>query len=517
MTEHGSDKEQHGHTEILPASLDFSSLRNSETADSDVQHQESARQRGLIAGICVLGLALTALVLFPDSLLPSEDEPSAATPLTQNTTTNPGQAVPTAIGEQGSPWSDAQLARQRELAQKTLEQLLDAQFSLQERGVESWAEAAYSNITARAISGDEHYRGRRFRESNEDFSAALVEAQTLLAGLPARLAGLLSEARLAVTEYRQADAQRLYETIVLIEPEHEAALAELPRVAKIPELAAQLAIADAAQNEQRYPDALRAIEQMISLDPERQGLDERRTLLVAEIVEGQFVQSMSEGYRWLDSGARQNAQQSFNKALALKPGAPEALAALKQLSSQQALDQMAEHYRRAAQAESVEDWAGAVKAYSAALLLDPNLAEAQKKKSYAQQREKMATAIQTLNRDPLRLADAGIYQKALRIRAAAAAINNKGPKHQRQTAQLETHLRLAQTAANVFVRSDGLTKVTIQRVQALGNVDSTRLSLKPGRYTAIGVRQGYRDVRKEFVVPQGAKNVEVEIRCEQTI
>jgi hypothetical protein len=64
--------------------------------------------------------------------------------------------------------------------------------------------------------------------------------------------------------------------------------------------------------------------------------------------------------------------------------------------------------------------------------------------------------------------------------------------------------------------SDGLTDITLLRVRRLGTLAEQTLSLRPGVYTAVGIRSGYRDVRIKFEV-QPDKQSTVEVRCVETI
>ena len=49
--------------------------------------------------------------------------------------------------------------------------------------------------------------------------------------------------------------------------------------------------------------------------------------------------------------------------------------------------------------------------------------------------------------------------------------------------------------------SDMETSVRINRVGILGKFEQTNLDLLPGKYTAVGTREGYRDIRIEFNIP----------------
>jgi hypothetical protein len=54
-------------------------------------------------------------------------------------------------------------------------------------------------------------------------------------------------------------------------------------------------------------------------------------------------------------------------------------------------------------------------------------------------------------------------------------------------------------------------------VGAIGAFRRKELRLKPGRYVATGSRDGYRDVRREFVVVPGGTVVVVEVRCTEVV
>jgi hypothetical protein len=59
--------------------------------------------------------------------------------------------------------------------------------------------------------------------------------------------------------------------------------------------------------------------------------------------------------------------------------------------------------------------------------------------------------------------------------------------------------------------------VSIQRVGSYGSFARRELQLPPGKYTAVGTRSGYRDVRREFVVKPGAADLAIDVRCDEPI
>ncbi len=99
----------------------------------------------------------------------------------------------------------------------------------------------------------------------------------------------------------------------------------------------------------------------------------------------------------------------------------------------------------------------------------------------------------------------------------AARVSTPGTRLQAQQARLSEQLRQAETPVKVALASDNATDVQIYRVGKLGLFEHRDLELMPGRYTVVGTRQGYRDVRKELNLLPGAQPSTLVVRCEEPI
>ena len=78
-------------------------------------------------------------------------------------------------------------------------------------------------------------------------------------------------------------------------------------------------------------------------------------------------------------------------------------------------------------------------------------------------------------------------------------------------------MEASQIPLDIKLVSDNLTDVTVMRIGDLGLFEQTTLSLKPGRYVALGKRIGYREVREEFVVGFGQTPETVLVQCTERI
>ena len=122
-----------------------------------------------------------------------------------------------------------------------------------------------------------------------------------------------------------------------------------------------------------------------------------------------------------------------------------------------------------------------------------------------------------VERFTLRLSDAAVAAATEQLLAQARQVAPRGPVLEQQISQLDTALRKANTSVNVTLRSDEKTEVIVYKVARLGSFAQRELTLRPGNYTALGTRAGYRDVRQTFTITADAAPAPVTIVCTEPI
>lgn len=498
--------------EIAPIDLDFSALDSAQAADDTVAafSEEGVRPGWMMPALAGLLLLAFAVVF----LLPRVVQ----APQTSVVANGDLLETPIQVPDEASPWQQAQLAKQRNAAQQALEPLLDKQLDLEELQVELWASEQFQELVALAEEGDGYYRKREFIKATETFERALEIADTLLSSVAQRTLDSLQAGLQAIDNFDEQEARHAFDMALVFDADNEDAQAGLARLPVLDEVKAALEAAQLLEEQSQFSAAKVQLEKALALDSVRaETLSPRIDTLSDRIRDENFTRLMSEGYRNLDSGRRQAAISSFAEAAKLKPDESQPGVAIKQVRNEQALNAMASHFEKAERSEATEQWSAAVAAYKAALKIDGNLGDASKRLAYAKQRMKMDAALETLKNDPLRLANAEIYQKALKIVAAGRNISSPGPRLNEQLTTLEKQLTASRESKPVTISSDGITQVSLPRIARLGAIQQRQLNLKPGRYAAVGIREGFRDVRKEFVVPLGSSSVEVDVRCVEPI
>ncbi|MEP5764641.1 MAG: hypothetical protein ABJ308_08600 [Halieaceae bacterium] len=416
-----------------------------------------------------------------------------------------------------SPWSDAQLARQRKDAQEILAALLDEQFTLEEMSVELWAGEAFGSAQALAATGDEQYRQQEFLTAGETYQQALDAMLEIKASVDSVFADTLQRGLDALRSDQAKAALEALQLAIVLKPDDPSAQAALTRAQNLEPLLALLQQANDARDTGALENALGLLQQAVALDPEHPGASVQLASVEREIARRNFNQAMTAGYQALDEGRFDEAERQFTAAQRILPAAGETESALVQTRSARTRAQIDAYGQRAQAAAEREDWNQAVAAYQQILKIDKSVVFARAGLIQSKARAQLDNRLKKALSKPERLGDDKVYRDTRALYQQALALEQKGPLLREQLAQLDQALELAIVPIPVLLQSDEQTDVTVYKVSHLGSFRRRQLSLKPGVYTAVGVRSGFRDVRRKFTVNPGQTNNVVEISCTEPI
>jgi tetratricopeptide (TPR) repeat protein len=226
---------------------------------------------------------------------------------------------------------------------------------------------------------------------------------------------------------------------------------------------------------------------------------------------------MSEGLEALELGNWQAARSALNRASALRPEAPEVADAVARLEAGQRREALSNAIRRAREFEETEAWGDAEHAYSEILAVDPESARALEGRGRAAIRADLDQKLQYHIQYPDRMSSPQVLEDASAVLEEARGVEPSGPKLAAQINNLEQLIEIASKPIPVVLESDNMTEVVVYRHGKLGSFSRRELKLRPGTYTAVGSRAGYRDVRVRFQVsPNSSSNV-VMIRCSEPL
>jgi len=420
-------------------------------------------------------------------------------------------------GADAAPWSDAQAARLRKTAQEVAAELLDLQFALQERGVEQWAPTPFAEVETLAGDGDELYRNRQYEEATAHYQRGLTALQALQEAMPQELKRLLEQAQQAIEQGDAATAQAALAVAAIISPDDSDIAALQHRADVLPKLLPLLEQTATAEAAGDLSQAQLLLQQAVALDPQHQRAQSELQRVTTKARKQGFNEAMSQGYAALNEGHYGSARKSFRAAAKLQQGSTEAASALQEVAAAESAQRLVTLNQQGRSHEQQEQWQQAVAAYEQAQKLDGGVLFAREGLTRSRARAQLDRQLGKVIEEPGRLSDAAVATAAAQLLAQARQITPGGAVLSQQIRQLDTLLGQANSPVAVTLRSDHETEVLVYKVAKLGRFTERELSLRPGTYTALGTRDGYRDVRRSFTIAHDTAPAPVTIICTEPI
>jgi hypothetical protein len=411
----------------------------------------------------------------------------------------------------------AQLAKAKANAEQKLAEFLEAKDNLARKGVAEWGGAMYTEMIKLGEAADSFFMNKEYRTASEHYVRATSIAQDMAGRSGAALNSLLENGQTALQAGDGSLAQRKFGAALMINPSNQVARRGLQRAQTIETVIALLASGRQHEESGNLSLAAADYQKAIGLDPYSQEASDALKDVNLLIEEKQFQQQISEGLAAFHRNDYQLARQKLIKAKSLKPKSREVLDALSQVDQAIRLARIDAHQRQAQTAEQIEDWQGALKAYLAVLSIDQNVQFAIKGKNRAAEQIRIAKRLDFFLAKPDTLESDGQLKNAILLLGEAKEVKPRGPKLTARITRLEQLVRIAKTPVKITIESDNLTRVAVYRVGKLGRFEVRELELRPGTYTVVGARDGYKDVRQKIVVKPGRQPIRITVKCKVKI
>ena len=410
--------------------------------------------------------------------------------------------------------------------------------TLETRGAGVWGGPEFAMAKTRAAEsvGASDAGNTRIAEER------LADASRLLDQVESRAARALdtqiAAGQKALAAGQQEIANQAFELAKQIDP-NDKRIAEWQRHTR--NLSGVLPLLADGQNAEAAGDFSRAIQdysQVQRIDP---GNDKARSGLAratAASGDDNYAKAVGTGSAALGAGRIDDARAAFEKAHAIRPNGSEAMEGLSRINAAQSSKGFSSLRQKAAALEAQERWDEAVQVYDQALQADPSLAFAQEGKDRAAARAELSASMQALIDRPERLAAQSVRTQAKALLATANQQSPSGPVLRSEIAQLGQLLPDYQTSAwsgtaaadagtsrvnllekpvRLSLVSDNATAITIPSIGQFGTFSKRDIELKPGRYTVIGTRDGYREIHRDITIAPGQESQTISVSCSDPI
>jgi hypothetical protein len=423
--------------------------------------------------------------------------------------------APSVEQDEGASGRDTAVLRQQ--AEQALQQFLRLQAEMKLANAPVWGSAEWHEAETRVRAGDRLFGERRFGEAQQSYAAGTDTLEALKNGRAARLEAALQAGREALNQNEANEALEHFETALSIDAEHADALQGKAQAQVRDQVLQLMTAAGEAEGKAQFDVAVDHFLSILRLDNAYEPASEGLVRVENKLKDQIFHAAMDRALKGLDAGRFGEAANALEEAAEVHPGHEALVDARQRLQVERRQAALNQLRRQAAAQVKAENWAKAVNLYNKAIKLDADAGFARQGLARAQQRAKLNARFDRYLKDPERLYSSAPLADAEQLLES----NRKAPGNEPKLVSKIERLRMLVTQARqplpVELRSDGETEVTIYHVGRLGRFMAQQLSLRPGTYTATGVRAGYRDVRRVFSLKPGDGLTTVDVRCVERI
>ena len=421
-----------------------------------------------------------------------------------------------AVSRQKPPAMDIALTEARIGAEEQLGLWLRLQARAEAENVALWGGEIYVGIVALVSQGDTAFAEKNFAGAREFYEQAEGRLQALLASKPEQFAAAMDQGRTALKEQDSESAARSFELALTLEPGHVEAVHGLQRARSLDQVILLHRQSRQLEKKGLLAGARLVLLEASQLDPEFMPVIEVLARVETELNKNAFQRAMSGFFVALDRGDLSGARGFLQKAATLKASDPVLGDAKKQLDAAEVAAKLFNLEKKFNEFTTGEHWRKALQVCEQALQISQQSGFAVKGVEDVRQRIALDKVLQSMLARPRRLQEDGPLAEAGQTLELARLIEAPGPRLTAQIASLDQLLVGASTEVDVILRSDDATDVVVYRVGRLGSFLQKQLKLRPGTYTIVGTRSGFRDVRLTLSVRVGQSPTLI-IRCEEPI
>ena len=331
---------------------------------------------------------------------------------------------------------------------------------------------------------------------------------------PRALAAQLRAGDTALAAGHRDVASQAYDLARRIAPNSRRAIEGSQRARLLSGVLPLLNDAQKAEATQNYSRAAQDYSQALALDPGNTLAKAGLARANATFGDDGYARAVGAGFAALGAGRLTEAQGDFQQALGFRPRGKEATEGLQRVSLAMEAGRIASLRQQAASLESQERWSQAAAVYDSALQVDPALAFAKSGKAQDEKRALLSYSLQQIINHPDRLDFPAVRDEAVTLLQEARE-DNAGPVLQSQIERVTQLMPALDRPVQLNMISDNATEVSIPGIGVFGSFGRREIRLKPGTYTVIGTRGGYRPAQLEFTVEPGQQSVTITVTCSE--
>jgi tetratricopeptide (TPR) repeat protein len=412
---------------------------------------------------------------------------------------------------------DLEIQQAKIRSEELLIKIIELEANLEMHAVKKWAAEKFSENLEQGRIGDEYFRRQQYMQATESFQIAVDNLENLQQLIQPKFERAIIRGEQALTQGDQSAALQQFELAKAIFPKDIRAINGFQRVATLKQLFALLQRGSSFEFHNQLLQAKSVYQEAIELDSLSTEAQAAFVRVDEKLKDEEFNRMIATGYQALQNRQYADARAAFNAAIKLQPSANEAIIGLKKVAASIREEKVNNLLFEAKHFVQLQQWSQAASSYEKVLKINKNHKSARQGFQDSDVKSKIVKNLKLALSSAHQLYKARVLNDAEKVLASVAKIEFPGSVIEQYDKELQQLVRVATTPILVELTSDNKTEVVVFKVKRLGKFYRYELQLRPGPYTVVGTRDGFRDVRKKIQIMHESKLTSLSVVCEESI
>jgi tetratricopeptide (TPR) repeat protein len=381
----------------------------------------------------------------------------------------------------------------------------------------AWNQKAYSDIHSLKKQALSAFGKGDYKRALDVLKHTSALAEQVLIEWQERYSAAYLKALSLFNEGSPDKAKIRIDAALILKPSNPEALILKQRIDVLPTVNRLLLEANTARVENNVHKELKALKEIVVLDPARVELKDKFSALEGQIAEEEFASFIDAGLKAVDAYKLKKARSALRSAKAIFPSRREIQILGNRISKLARTLSLSNAIKKGDQAARRDDWAFALVTYREALKSHPDNAELTGKVQIARRIVSLSNSISDYLGRHYRLASKNVALMAKKALEDAGDFSDMSRSLALKAAELTDMLAKYNRPADLIVKSDNNTYITVRGVGNIGLVNEKLIRLKPGKYTLEGKRPGFKSRLLDVVIKPDQGLVEVQVICDERI
>ena len=390
-----------------------------------------------------------------------------------------------------------------------------------------WAKDDYEIALVLEQQADNYKNKKQYKNSENYYKKAIEKIDEIFTKKQQIFNQLVNQGTALLNDEKLQQAELLFIKAQVIDKENKLIIRSLERIDNRNKVNILYDQSIDQEKNDELDEAVKLLEKALIIEPEFIKINKKLTELKEKKLKKYFNKTISEILEALDINDLTVAEKKLNLAKKINSTDP-IIEELEIRITEKNINYKIKRLQKIARNQvKNEQWYKAKKTYQKILTLDPDVSSAIVFRERAVAYIYLNKLLNDIILKPERLRNEQVLEKS---KKNLLFINNelqkkeniyfsklKTPDLNKKILSAEKIIKDASRYINVTIKSDNETEIIIYKVEKLGKIIEKVIKLRPGQYTIVGSREGYRDFRKTIKITAADQMVLVNVYCREKI